>query len=1233
MRESLTIFAIAIILVLSALLIGPYLVDWSGQRDWLAAKLSDAVGAKVRIAGPIDVKLLPRPIFRAGQISIDGHGPGEPRFSAERLDAELSINGLLQGAVEFVDATVSSPRIQVTMRPDGAIVASPFDVASPQQFQFKHVTIDNGSLVVVDEKGAERFALLDIAGEGEAETLFGPVKFSGSARSGNGEGTIPFRLNTGAYGSRKLRVGLFLDGAGAWSHAVLDGQISFAATPGDHEATLSFGGNLSLAGALRVAEGASPVPWTIAAAGITADPQNFAAPTVELRAGADNRALVATGGVLASFGATPAGIVKLHARQLDLDRITVPPEVAPDTPRPRAAQWLAAIRRVFDGPLPLSLTLDAGIDAVTTGDLTLTDAALTLESRSGMKPHVASSIAGPDGTRVAFDGFLDTGSDSSFKGRADIATRDLATVAGWVDPFLSGSEDWVARGGLGGRAFTFKGPVDLSSVAIAAHDAALTLGGSVFTGEASFKAGTGTARPRFSADLQADALDPGQWPDWRNLAALVDPIDVSIGLRSDAVRLGRSDLASEPARLSLHLTKDGQAVTLDTLDLSGFGGATVRATASLDADKRLRTSGRAAAADFGPLSTFVQQLAPGAIADALVGRAKPLSPVDVQFTGEATLNDATGFTPVSLTGDGTAAGTRFGIRIAPQLRGGGAGVDASLTLDAPEVSQVLAQAGFSIPGPLGQLHADAQGHGSLADGFDGTIKASVPSAKLSFDGRLGNDGGQGHLTAEGSDAGLLLRALGVARSSSVGVWNAATAVSLSDASIGAQGIAARIGGSQITGNLSYARETGSVSPAGPTLTGALTVDTASLASLTGLALAPVLPTSGAQSAAWSTGAFGPMPAWPTSEIGLKIGTVDLWPGLTARETAGTLGLRPGSVMLGGLSGHLLGGTAGGTLTLRRNGPGASATGQLSFDGLRFDLPSLAGRLSGTLTLAGTGPSPAGLVGSLGGDGTLKISGATTPRLNSAALGDAAKAFNPEDAAIDEGPVRETLEKLLDRSSLALGDLSGPATLAAGTLRMSALKSSLPDATVTSEASLDIEALTFALRTTLVATALPKDWKGDPPQITVNWTGPLASPTRSIDTATFVNGLAARAIQREQDRIELMKDDLRERAFFARRLKQIEAEQQAARDAVLIQKMVPQPPRPGDIRLPKPPDVEAPTIRPADAAAVAPDPIKSLIEGLQSKQAPRPPSKPLDLTPALRRNPVPLPPVLNQDPPQ
>ena len=49
-------------------------------------------------------------------------------------------------------------------------------------------------------------------------------------------------------------------------------------------------------------------------------------------------------------------------------------------------------------------------------------------------------------------------------------------------------------------------------------------------------------------------------------------------------------------------------------------------------------------------------------------------------------------------------------------------------------------------------------------------------------------------------------------------------------------------------------------------------------------------------------------------------------------------------------------------------------------------------------------------------------------------------------------------------------------------------------------------------------------------------GPVDASTREIDSGLFVAGLAAEAIARETDRIAALELDIRERAFFNRRLK-------------------------------------------------------------------------------------------------
>ena len=1219
MRESLTILAVAVILLLSALLIGPYFVNWNNQRDFIAAKLSKAAGATVKIAGGIDVKLLPRPIFRVGQVSIAGAAPHDPRVSVQTLDAELSINGLLQGAVEFVDATVMSPRIELTARSDGSIVAPPLDVDNPQSFQFKHVTVTDAAIVVRDEDGHERGSLSGVDAQGEADSLIGPVRIAGSVA--RPDGRIGFRLNTGAYGARRLRLKLALEGGESVSHVDVDGSLLFDQPAAGGHPVPNFEGALNATGSLHVADGAAPVPWRLALTGAKTDHQTLSAATIELRAGSDGRALVATGTGSVNLGTDKSASIQLHARQLDLDRLAVPPDVAPDTPLPKAAQWIAAMRGLIGGGngagLPLALALNVGIDAVTTGDLTLTDAAVVLDAKRNQPLTGRIAVAGPDASRLSLDGAFEVGSAPGFNGRAQAATHDLASLVQWMAPLWPQGAEWIGSN-PGVQAIDFAGGLTLSAIGIAARDMQLTVDGSTLEGTLSVTGGVGGERPRLFADLKADRFDTAHLPSLNHLATNASTLDLTVALKADAARLSGSDLAPiDVEHLALHLIKTGGAIALDQFSVAGLGGATVNATAALDADRHLRAEGHVEAKDVAPLAAVLRQIVPGAAIDVIAANAAKLSPLSLAFKSEGTLDEDGGISPSLAEGQGTVGAVRASVSITPEADGssGTPLQNAIVVLDAADIGTVLRQWGLAAaPLQSGAGHAEVIARGTLQDGFDADASLSLADGRASFNGRATSSRGSGHLTVDSTAVAGLLRTAGltIPANLAAGRWAAQGDIAWQDGGLTLNKLTSRLNGSTLNGSLQLSTAPGTTDAA-PTrhLTGALTVDAASIASISGLAFPIGAPAAG--SGRWSTQKFGAMPVLPRAEIGLKIGVLDLLPGLTLREAGLTLRFAPASVTLADLSGRLLGGTAGGTVTLRRDGPAASLAGRIELSKLSFALPSLAGQLSATLDVAGTGPSPDSLMAGLAGDGSVSIAGARMPRLDPGSLDRVAKAFDVDGVTVDDDAVRDALNAALDRGALALGDLTAPATVAAGTLRVVGFQTKTPGFTASSDGTFDVRNFEITEKTTVSTTQQPKDWKGDLPQVTVSWAGPIGTPIRSVDAAAFVNGLASRAIARDQERIEIIQQDIRERAFFARRLKQIEAEQRAARDAQRLQNMLTAPPKPGDIRLPRASDgapMPMPTARKTQAGA-AEDEITKLLNGSGGT----PPSpKPVEIQP-------------------
>jgi hypothetical protein len=67
--------------------------------------------------------------------------------------------------------------------------------------------------------------------------------------------------------------------------------------------------------------------------------------------------------------------------------------------------------------------------------------------------------------------------------------------------------------------------------------------------------------------------------------------------------------------------------------------------------------------------------------------------------------------------------------------------------------------------------------------------------------------------------------------------------------------------------------------------------------------------------------------------------------------------------------------------------------------------------------------------------------------------------------------------------------------------------------------------------------VPKDWTAPSPQAIITLKGQTTSfIARDVDVTNLTNILTTRAVARELARIEAQESDLRERAFFARRIK-------------------------------------------------------------------------------------------------
>jgi hypothetical protein len=275
---------------------------------------------------------------------------------------------------------------------------------------------------------------------------------------------------------------------------------------------------------------------------------------------------------------------------------------------------------------------------------------------------------------------------------------------------------------------------------------------------------------------------------------------------------------------------------------------------------------------------------------------------------------------------------------------------------------------------------------------------------------------------------------------------------------------------------------------------------------------------------------------PNADIALKIATLDIADDLLAHDAGVRLKLGRGLVGLDELSMNVAGGVLAGHATIRRDGSNASLSGQLSIEPVAVDRPSFAGRISGAMDFAGTGQSASALVGGLAGGGQIRLAGAQIPHLDQGALGRIVEKAQAPDYAIDQTNINHALDLELNKQPLRIADTSASASLTAGIMRFGPFEAlgAKDDATV--QANFNMRSFVLEIRAAFAESQAPKFWSGAPPAVSVVLTGPIEATARQIDSGQLAAGLAAQALARETERIAVLESDIRERAFFNRRLK-------------------------------------------------------------------------------------------------
>ena len=1089
MRDVLTGLAVAIITLLTIALAGPLFVDWTAQRGRIEAVLSERLGVRAQIAGPIEVRFLPTPRLVVEKAQF-GDRPG-PVLGADRIAIEIGTMPLLKGEIRVLESRVSGARLILTRQEDGGFALPPTGQSSAS---IEKLFISDARVQIRDAAGQAELdvALSDI--EADAGTLAGPWRIAGRLRTGTELRDLRLAISAPDAEGQRVRLALIENDG---DRTDFDGRFQFERATAQGKLTRQ--GRVAWAG-----EGADASRPYLVSATATIAPRVWRADPLDIETGDDVGVLKLAGRAEWQRG-TPIAL-KLEGKSLDLDRPLKGDSTAPASVV--VALWARVAGSVVGEWPPMTLEL-AVPNAILGGDA-LRALSMKAEWRDNQLRISDFNVDAPGQTKLVARGDLAFGAAPRFAGPVKIESRDPGRFAHWVEGDTGRPARFPFRADLSAEADLF-----ITRETMAASRLAFTYDRLQVTG--ALRLQSAGERPKIDAQLASDRFALESLPDFGGLGGGFSDLDAQISFEARQLDFGRE---WRGGKLRLRVEKTGTRIALPLFEMTDNNGLSVRATGNLQGE-----GGRLDAAldlpQVAPMAHIAKRFGGGAVADAVVARAASLSP----FRGRVALvRDGSAY---RIEANGRAAGTD----LAASVRAGTETYDGNFEIRAAEATGLLKQAGLNV------LMLARSNPARFSGTFSGKADAPAVQARFEsgqtriiFDGVAKDGGLNGALRGESDDVTPWLQMLTLP-APSIGER---VPMQLSAQIVNAEGmmfdrLEARIGSMKLKGQLNVQ---------GETIGGTLESDALSFETLTGLALGAIPPASAAS--IWPSARFTPPVAPPfKTAVRLQAPMISLPFGLRGEKPSVLVRWSPDGLELADIAFDFARGEWRGAVSMKRQGGLANVASRTQWNNVDLAtlLPQsgLTGRATMTLDLGSSGESVAGMIVALSGGGRVRVENGGMARLD-------ARRVLPVIASADQGrdapnanALRDLVTKALDGGALNVDAFDTTIAVANGVMRIGPASIQGAFSQGQALALYDLKSQKLDARVTLQGTG-SNDWAAAP-QWSVQWRSlPNGAVTRDVDVATLTNLLTTRYVARELQRIEAEEADLRERNFFLRRMR-------------------------------------------------------------------------------------------------
>ena len=1119
MQATLLSIAIALILALVTALVGPHFVDWNKYRGEFETQASRMTGLQVRIAGPIDARLLPTPSMSLSRIDIAR--PGEAgSLRARRLSIEFSLGSLARGEFKATDVILEGAELAIALDRNGRLEwPAPAMGFDPEAISIERLDIRDSRALLADAASGYGVVLDKFEFKGELRTLSGPVKGQGSFYADGQH--YPYRIAASRVGDERVRVRLNIDPIDRPLTADAEGFVSI------ENGAPRFAGNVTLARPVTRAPAGSQAeilePWRLSGK-IDGNSTRAVIEQIEFQYGPDERPIRLRGDALVNFGAAPRFTGVLSSPQLDLDRILALPE--PQRRRPLAAIKAFADSLAGSQRLPIPVSLGISVESLTLAGVTLQRFSGDVSSEANGWNIEKLELRAPGLSQLAMSGRLGVADGVSFSGRTRLSSKDPRTLIAWL---TDRPQDEI----IAAASLSVDGDFKLSRDEVAVDRLKAELDRMSVEGRLAYSWGNEQRPPRIEAVVSAPDIDLD-----RAYGLLQSVFDGTVfempreGLLS--AKIDRATLAGvEARRADVNMRFDALGFNIERLALGDFGGASLSVTGNIDT--RAQAPRGAVKLDLDArrldgVATLLERVSPQAAAE-LRRNASRVAPAKLNVTlevspgtaatesnGRFKIDGSAGALRVALHGDVSTNSEDLTLTRLVRLRS--ARVNLGGDIEARDNAALIGLLGLerfvASDKSVGRLTATVRGafDGDMA--VDGRLVADSLDASAKGKMRLtGSRGPTAEMEVKVGRANVRVPRSAGHEAESIPVMMLAR-LALAEGNISLSDLAGTIAGTDINGRLAVGFGD-LVSVGGELSLGALHLP-AVIAAVIGV---PRVAGGNWPSEPFEQGLIGSV----DGSVKVRIGRVALSPQLTVTNMRGVLHFGHDSFALEGIDGSIAGGRVAGSMSFERREDGLSLDSHVRFAGTNLVelLPgdgTLAGRATVDLDFQGTGRSPIALVGALKGDGTFTIQDGAIMRVDPSAFVTVIRSVD-EGLPIDATRVRDRMEVALGNGALSVPLAQGEIVIASGQLRL--VNTAVQAKGVEVGVSLGLDLAGSAIDARLVLSGAPGTGalEGVRPEVALSLRGPFGEPKRTLDVAAFTSWLALRAIEEKDKRIEAL----------------------------------------------------------------------------------------------------------------